>query len=353
MTAPILRPDGLIYGAAAQAAVSSGAGGWLAGGPAAFIRAELIEGAPGKARRRILTYQELTASREPALATRLAHLCAPRPPMAGLDWARTRIMGIVNVTPDSFSDGGLYQSAPAAIAHGHRLIADGADILDIGGESTRPGAAELDEDSEWARIGPVLEGLAGKDTPLSVDTRKSGVMTRAAVHGARMLNDVSALGFDDGALSAARASRLPVVLMHAKGSPETMQQAPHYEDVLVEVFHYLESRIALCEQAGLARGRLIVDPGIGFGKTLAHNLTLLSGLSAFHGLGCPVLLGASRKRFIGELSDEPEAARRVPGSLAAALQAARQGVQIVRVHDVRESRQALDVQEAILTAVSP
>lgn len=349
MSELILRPDGLLHGRAARQAVLDNDAGWLAGGPVAFSRAGLLDGAAGATTSYNLTYSELSAVTDSSVATLLERMCAPRPAMAGLDWQRVRIMGIVNVTPDSFSDGGLYSSAQAAIAHGKALALAGADIVDIGGESTRPGAAPVPAADEWARIAPVLDELRG-GVPVSVDSRKADVMRLAGAHGAMMINDVAALGFEPQAMQAARATQLPVVLMHAKGTPGDMQRAPEYEDVLGEVYAYLEQRITRCEQAGLPRSRLIVDPGIGFGKTLAHNLKLLASLGAFHGLGCPVLLGGSRKRFIGELSGEQAADKRLPGSLAAVFQAAAQGVQIVRVHDVAETRQGLDVAEAMMAA---
>lgn len=348
MSVPFLRPDGLIYGRAAREAVACGEAGRLAGGRAGFVCAELLGGADGAGPSRLLSFADLNASSDPDISLRLKRLTAPRPALAGLDWSRTHVMGIVNVTPDSFSDGGLYQEADIAIAQGGILADEGADILDIGGESTRPGAAEVDEAKEMARIGPVLDGLTSGNVPLSIDTRKASVMAMAAAHGAAMLNDVSALEFDPGSVEAARETGLPVVLMHAQGTPGAMQDDPHYDDVLVEVCSYLEKRISICEQAGLAREKLIVDPGIGFGKNLEHNLSLLAGMSALHGLGCPVLLGASRKRFIAELSGGQDAAQRLPGSLAAVFQAASQAVQIVRVHDVAPTRQALDVAQAMM-----
>jgi dihydropteroate synthase len=275
----------------------------------------------------------------------LARLQQPRPPLAGLALDRPRIMGIVNVTPDSFSDGGRYLSPDAAVAHALALEAEGADILDIGGESTRPGAGPVGLEEEWRRVGPVLAALAGRArVPLSIDTRNAEVMRRAADAGARLVNDVSALGHDPQSLKVAAATGLPVVLMHALGDPRTMQDRPRYDDVVLDVYDALEARIAACEQAGIPRARLIADPGIGFGKTLAHNLALMGCLSIFHGLGCAVMLGASRKSFISRLTGA-EADRRLPGSLAAALLGAAQGVQVLRVHDVAATRQALAVWE--------
>jgi len=260
----------------------------------------------------------------------LARLTAPRAPLAGLAMDRPQIMGILNVTPDSFSDGGRFLDPAAALAQARVLAAEGAALLDIGGESTRPGSAEV-------------PGL-----PLSIDTRKAGVARAALAAGAGMVNDVSALTFDAGLAGVVAAAGVPLVLMHAQGTPATMQDAPAYDDVLLDVYDWLEHRIAVAEAAGIARGRIVVDPGIGFGKTAAHNLALIRGLSLFHGLGCPVLLGASRKRFIGTISGEERADRRVAGSLAVALAAAAQGVQLLRVHDVAETRAALALWRAIL-----
>jgi dihydropteroate synthase len=272
-------------------------------------------------------------------------LCAPRAAVAGLALDRPLLMGVVNVTPDSFSDGGRYLGAEAAIAHALQLEAEGADILDIGGESTRPGSDPVDIEEECRRVLPVIAALARRSRArISIDTRKAEVMRRAALEGAHIVNDVSALRHDPAAMEVAAGLGLPVVLMHAQGEPKTMQAAPRYDDVVLDVYDALEARIAACELAGIARSRLIVDPGIGFGKNLAHNLALLASLSIFHGLGCAVLLGASRKSFIGHLTGAA-ADDRLPGSLAAALLGAAQGVQILRVHDVAATRQALAVWE--------
>jgi len=254
-------------------------------------------------------------------------------------------MGVLNTTPDSFSDGGLFDELEVAVWHGRDLVAKGADILDIGGESTRPGAREIPFTEEIRRTEPVIAALReeGVAAPISIDTRKAVVAEAALDAGADMINDVSAFGFDPAMAPLARARGVPVCLMHARGAPETMQNDPRYEAVLLDVYDALEDRIAAQEAAGLPRARLVADPGIGFGKTLAHNLALLRGLSLFHGLGCALLLGASRKSFIGTLSNTPNAADRVAGSVAVALHGAAQGVQVLRVHDVEETRQALDL----------
>ncbi|WP_072387351.1 dihydropteroate synthase [Hyphomicrobium sp. CS1BSMeth3] len=314
--------------------------------------AELIRRPVGAPRNqaRYLTASELRAvsAGDRAIAALLARHEAPRPALAGLTLDRPRLMGIVNVTPDSFSDGGAFSSAQAAIDHALQLEAEGADILDIGGESTRPGAHPVSIEEELARVIPVIEGLAGKTKALiSIDTRKAEVMRRALAAGAHIINDVAALTYEPECLEVAAASNAPVILMHAQGDPRTMQAAPQYDDCLLDVCDWLEARLAACEAAGIPRDRLIIDPGIGFGKTLAHNLELLAGLTLLHGLGVPVLLGASRKSFIGMLTGEKDARHRVPGSIAAALAGASQGAQILRVHDVAETRQALTVWEAM------
>lgn len=276
------------------------------------------------------------------------NLVAPRPPLrlgertVPLD--QPRVMGILNVTPDSFSDGGRHGDPASAVAAGQDMAAAGAAIIDVGGESTRPGAETVWEEDEAARVLPVVKRLAAAGTALSIDTRKASVMERALAAGAHIVNDVSALAFDRRAAEAVAGTDAPVVLMHHLGDPATMQQAPRYDGpVLLDVYDWLEARIAWAEARGIGRERIIVDPGIGFGKTLQHNLALMNGLTLFHGLGCPLLVGASRKRMIGALSNEAPADRRLAGSLALALKAAEAGAQIVRVHDVPETVQALRV----------
>ena len=318
----------------------------LAGGPLRFTRVDVR--ARGEAGR-IIAADTLPDDV-------LAALTRPRPAVAGLPADRTAIMGILNVTPDSFSDGGRHAAPDTAIAAARAMAAAGADIVDIGAESTRPGAAPVDAATERARLAAVWPALEGLNW--SIDTRKASVMAQALDAGAALVNDVSALGHDPDALALVAARGCPVVLMHAQGQPETMQADPAYGDALLDVYDWLAARIALCEAAGIARERIIADPGIGFGKTLAHNLALLRGLTLFHGLGVPLLLGASRKALIGRLAgpapfgaktgnDVPPAAR-LPGSLALALHAAACGVQVVRVHDVPETAQALAVWRATL-----
>jgi len=252
-------------------------------------------------------------------------------------------MGILNVTPDSFSDGGAFLDRTEAIDHGLALAADGADIVDVGGESTRPGATMVWERDEIERIAPVVRQLASGGAAVSVDTRKADVMTAALAAGARMINDVSALTYDDRSADVVAAAGVPVVLMHHQGDPATMQEDPHYDDVLGEVYIWLEERVRAAEEAGIAREKILIDPGFGFGKKLAHNLELMNGLALFHSLGCPIVVGASRKRTVGALSGEAPADKRLGGSIAFALKAVEQGVQIVRVHDVFETVQALRV----------
>lgn len=258
---------------------------------------------------------------------------------------RPLLMGVLNVTPDSFSDGGRFLGLDAAIAHARRLAAEGADILDIGGESSRPGAAPVGEGEELERVLPVLEGLRDVSVPLSVDTRRPRVMREALAAGASMINDIEALEAP-GALEAVAASPCGVCLMHKKGDPATMQRDPSYADVVAEVKAYLAARIAACEAAGIARERIVADPGFGFGKTAAHNLELLRRLPEFQDLGVPIASGWSRKSSLGAITGRP-AGERLAGSLAAALLSAQAGATILRVHDVRETRDALAVWQAV------
>jgi dihydropteroate synthase len=259
-------------------------------------------------------------------------------------------MGVVNVTPDSFSDGGQFLDPDRAIAHGWQLVEDGADILDIGGESTRPGATPITIAEEIGRVVPVIEGLKGSGLPISIDTRHAEVMRAALASGAAILNDVSALTGDPESLAVAREAEAPVVLMHMKGEPGTMQDDPRYDDVVMDVFGYLANRIDACDAAGVSRSRLIADPGIGFGQTVSHIFDVLESLGAFHALGVPLLLGVSRKRFIGSVDPQGKRGDRIGGSLAAALAGVARGAQILRVHDVRETVQALTVANAIVNA---
>jgi dihydropteroate synthase len=266
---------------------------------------------------------------------------------------RPRVMGIVNVTPDSFSDGGAHDSVDAAVAHGLRLVDEGADLLDIGGESTRPGAAEVSIEEELRRVIPVIERLA-RDTsvPISIDTSKPEVMRAAVSAGAGMVNDVYGLR-RDGALDMAAALGVPVVLMHMQGEPRSMQEAPHYDDVVAEVHRFLAERIFAAEMAGIAKKNIVVDPGFGFGKTTQHNLQLLAQLQRFTELGVPVLAGLSRKKTIGELTGRDDPRERVSGSVAAHLIAAQRGAMLLRVHDVAATVDALKVWNALAAVPMP
>lgn len=266
---------------------------------------------------------------------------------AGLPMTGVTVMGIVNITPDSFSDGGRHFAVDDAIAAGFRMAEAGAKILDVGGESTRPGAAAVSPEEEIRRVVPVIRALAERGLIVSIDTRHAAVMDAAVGAGAAIINDIAALTGDPDSLATAARLKVPVVLMHMQGDPQTMQASPHYEDVVTEVYTYLAGRIAACVAAGIPLSHICVDPGIGFGKTVADNVALLANLSAFHGLGCPVLLGASRKSFIAGLAPSQGPQDRLAGSLAAVLAGAAQGVQIVRVHDVAETVQALAVWTAI------
>lgn len=262
-----------------------------------------------------------------------------------LELTRPLIMGVVNVTPDSFSDGGRYLLREAAVAHARRLLDEGADLLDIGGESTRPGAAPVSLDEERQRVLPVLEALAGAGVPLSVDTQKPALMREAAAAGAALINDVN--GFEAAeALSAVAATGCAICIMHKQGHPQTMQQEPQYSDVVAEVAAYLQRRAAAAMAAGIRRERLVIDPGFGFGKTLAHNLSLLRGLDVLAATDIPVLAGLSRKSMIGALTGR-EVGDRLSGSVAAALIAAQKGAAILRVHDVAATRDALAVWNAL------
>ena len=342
MTGIYLEPVCLVYGPAAREAVALGMALPLAGSSCiAFGAVRLWEGEPGTVKHAIVPASTIQAAGEPRVKDLLGRIAAPRPPVAGVSMDGARIMGVVNVTPDSFSDGGDHFEAQAAIGHARKLAAEGADFIDIGAESTRPGSSPVTVEEELRRLLPVLEGLAGLSLPVSADTRKPEVMRAAAGAGAAMLNDVSALRFAADSLQTAAELGKPTVLMHAQGSPGTMQDNPVYRDVVIEVYDFLEGRIGAAAAAGLPRESIVADPGIGFGKSVAHNLSLLQSISIFHGLGVPLLAGASRKSFIRRLSGGEAPKARTAGSVAAALDAVSQGVQILRVHDVHETHRAL------------
>lgn len=266
---------------------------------------------------------------------------------------RARVMGIVNVTPDSFSDGGHHDTTEAAVAHGLKLVEEGADLLDIGGESTRPGAVPVSVEEELRRIVPVIEQLAARTSvPISIDTFKPEVMRAAMAAGAGMINDIFGLR-QDGALEAAAAANVPVVLMHMQGEPGNMQADPHYDDVVAEVHGFLVQRLFAAEMAGIAKKHLVIDPGFGFGKNTTHNMTLLARSERFLELGVPMLAGLSRKRSLGELTGREAPADRVAASVAAHLIAVQRGARIVRVHDVAATVDALKIWQAVDAVPAP
>lgn len=257
-------------------------------------------------------------------------------------------MGILNVTPDSFSDGGRFNTTDKALARAMKMAEQGADIIDIGGESTRPGAAMVPAQEEIARVVPVIEALAKRsDIPISVDTYKSGVAQKALEAGASIVNDISGLRFDPQMASVAAEYEAGLVLMHIKGTPEDMQQDPQYGDLLGEIKTYLKDSIQVALDAGVELSAIAIDPGIGFGKTVEHNLILIKNLAYFMDLNCPIVIGASRKSFIGKLNNNIPATERLPGSLAAAILAVQNGANIIRCHDVAETRQTIDIALAI------
>lgn len=328
-----------------------GQAGRLAGGMQWFAAYELL--APSlRTTVPLADFPALLTRVSSAQAERLQQLhtriTAPRAPIACGDRVlrldQPLVAGILNATPDSFSDGGTHGSDPEAIAAaGHRMAEAGAALIDVGGESTRPGAATVWEGDEIARVVPVIERLAASGTPVSIDTRKAAVMEAALAAGAHIVNDVAALLFDPRALEVVARAGCPVVLMHSPDPQSGGHGRPGYGHVLTDVFDWLEQRIEAVVAGGVDRANILVDPGVGFGKSLADNLALLNGLAIFHGLGCPILLGASRKRMIGALSDEAPADRRLGGSLTLALKGAETGAQLIRVHDVPETVQALRV----------
>ncbi len=269
-------------------------------------------------------------------------------PSHTLDLAsRPLVMGIVNVTPDSFSDGGKFYDPRRAIDHAQRLVDEGADIIDIGGESSRPGAEPVDTEEEWRRVGPVLNNIAATcPVPVSIDTYKAETARRALQAGAAIVNDISALRFDPEMSEVVRSHQAGLILMHMQGTPRSMQKNPVYEDVVREIKAFLAERAQVAENAGIQCTRIILDPGIGFGKTLTHNLQILNRLAEFRELGYPILVGVSRKAFIGKISGVDKD-NRLEGSLAAAILAVQAGVQIVRVHDVRETKRALSIVNAV------
>lgn len=317
----------------------------LAGGMLWFSAYEVIE----DGRRRTVPVGELGPLLRDERAARLhAAITAPRAPLVlgerTLRFDQPMVAGILNVTPDSFSDGGAVHDDPAAAASAGVAMAEaGAALIDVGGESTRPGAATVWEGDEITRVVPVIERLARSGTLVSIDTRKAGVMEAALGAGAAIVNDVAALLWDDRALEVVAKAGCPVVLMHSPDPAKGGHGSVGYRDVLLEVFDWLETRIAAVVAGGVERSRILVDPGIGFGKSLSDNLALINGLALLHGLGCPILLGASRKRLIGALSNEAPARERLGGSIALAMAGVAAGAQLLRVHDVAETAQAVRV----------
>lgn len=348
-----LRPEGLIAGPAAVRAVEAGTALALAGGPMVFSACEVV----AEAGRVVLPVAEARAWAAKAglgdeMAAAIARLTAPRPPFAGLSLDRPRIMGVVNVTPDSFSDGGDFADTETAVAHGLALREAGADILDIGGESTRPGSEPLPVEAELARVLPVISALARAGALVSVDTRRARVMGEAIAAGARIVNDITALTGDPESPGLVARAGVSVVLMHMQGEPRSMQANPVYVEAPLDIRDYFVERLAAAAASGIPAERIAIDPGIGFGKNDRHNIAILQGLGFFHELGVPILLGVSRKSFIGRLSRKEPPKQRLAGSLAAGLAGLDRGVQILRVHDLAETRQAMAVWQALVRPVS-
>jgi dihydropteroate synthase len=346
MTRLYLRPLGFLWGIDAHEAVGRNVAGRLAGGSGAFALVEVIRRDGAKITREITSYGALRKSGEGEIRERLESISASRGKIAGLDVGTTRVMGVVNITPDSFSDGGRTPDRRSAVEQGLRLSAEGADILDVGGESTRPGSEGVTLEEERRRVVAAVEELSKAGLLVSIDTRKPEIMSDAVAAGARIINDVSALTFDAASASVAASLGVPVVLMHAKGDSKTMQINPVYDDVVLDVYDELSARVAAAERAGLPRSRLLVDPGIGFGKTFRHNAEILKNIAVFHGMGVALVLGASRKAFLGAITGEKRASDRGAGSIGAAIAGVAQGVQILRVHDVKETVHALKVWRA-------
>ncbi|URD61706.1 dihydropteroate synthase [Sphingomonas sp. KRR8] len=342
MTRTILRPTAFVDAPFGH----DGKVARLAGGMLWFSAVELIpvDGGPAE----LVPVSDVERQLDDDTAAQWAALTAARPPLQlgerTIRLDQPQVVGILNTTPDSFSDGGQHGEGAAAAQAGFTMAEQGAAIVDVGGESTRPGARPVWEGDEIERIEPVVRALAAGGVAVSVDTRKAIVMEAALAAGARLVNDVSALTWDHRAPEVVAKAQAPVVLMHHQGKPETMQENPSYpRGALVEVWLWLKDRIIAAEAAGVARSNILIDPGIGFGKNVAHNLELMNGLAALHGLGCPLLVGASRKRTIGALHNEAAADRRLGGSIALAMKAAEQGAQLIRVHDVYETVQALRI----------
>jgi dihydropteroate synthase len=276
-------------------------------------------------------------------------MTAPRERVGGLRMDRPQIMGILNVTPDSFSDGGDHHGPARALAFARVMVDAGASIIDVGGESTRPGAIEVPVEAEIARVVPAIAAISNVlNIPISIDTRKAPVAKAALDAGATLVNDVAGFTFDPNLAPFCAQAGVPICIMHAQGDPETMQENPRYDDVLLDVYDFLAAQISMFAELGISRDLIVIDPGIGFGKTIDHNLALLNRLSLFHTLGCPILLGASRKGFIRTIGNAPDPKSRSCGSVAVALQGISQGAQIVRVHDVEDTRQGLHLWQSVV-----
>ncbi len=344
----LFRPRGLIHGAEARALVESGEALVLAGGTCAFTSADVLCRRDAKTfQTRISAHRLMNWAKANGADRKLETLIRPRSPFAGIPLDSPRIMGILNVTPDSFFDGGQFAGPEDAIRRGAEIAREGADIIDVGGESTRPGSEPVPVEEEIRRVVPVIEGLTKKGIAVSVDTRNPETMLCARDAGAVAINDVSSLRHRPESAAVAASSGLAIVLMHMRGEPGTMQKKIHYHHAPLEVLTFLEEAVARAKSAGIPEERLLVDPGLGFGKRDSHNLAILDWLPTLFAIGCGILVGASRKSMIGRLGNAPKASERLPGSIAAGLFAASRGAQILRVHDVAETRQALNVWKAL------
>tara|TARA_B100000700_G_C15056588_1_gene863123 strand:+ start:3844 stop:4920 length:1077 start_codon:yes stop_codon:yes gene_type:complete len=335
----VVNPVGLLSGRAAKSAVAAGMASPLAGGRIAFTHCEILESdGLGKVNGRFSSAVEVGID--------LSSLTGSRAPFAGHYLVRPLLMGVINVTPDSFSDGNDYPDSARAIAHADALIDAGADVLDIGGESTRPGAAPVGVKEECKRILPVIEAAVAAGVTVSVDTRHAETMRVAIEAGAKIVNDITALTDDDTALKTVAESGVSVILMHMQGKPENMQDNPCYGLASFDVYNWLRARIDACLKSGILPDKIAVDPGIGFGKADTHNMEILNRVGLFHGLGCAVAVGVSRKSFIGRIGGIETPKERLPGTIAATAIALSRGIQIHRVHDVAAIRQAIAIWEA-------
>lgn len=351
----LVIPNAFIYGGEAASMVAKGMALPLAGSDVAFGAAKIINRQNSKFN--YMSAQELRGTGDVELVAQLKAISAPRQPICGLDMSKQHVMGILNLTPDSFSDGGQHDDVATLERHVDAYIKHGLSIVDLGGESTRPNAQYVSCEQEIKRIAPILSMLKTKNICISIDTRKAKVMDYALAHGADIINDVSALEFradvvqhgeDSGnSEQAVLHAQCPIILMHSQGTPETMQDAPYYENILFEIFDYLQARIQHMVNLGLDKHKIMVDPGIGFGKTASHCLTIMNNLSLFHGLGVAVLVGSSRKSFIGAVVGEPDANQRLGGSLAAMAMAGDGAVQMHRMHDIEAALQQLNIVNSI------